>query len=103
MKKDEILEVIKEIFETKTKKEADEILAKIDSVVEVIGDKLDVKKKATLGKFISIEKKFVEAKPAKDGEITQVINGEKIKKPYHTEAKPAHNEVKIKATKQLNK
>lgn len=105
MKKEELVLLVKELFELGTKVEAEKKLAEIDTLVEAIGEKLESKKKATVGKYLVIEKKHIEAKPAKDGEITRKdkVTGEKIKTPYHTDAKPAHDEIRVKQTRALNK
>lgn len=97
MKKEELVLLVKELFELGTKKEAEAKLADFDKLIEAVGEKLESKKKATLGKFISIEKKFVEAKPEREG------RNPKTGEPITISAKESHIELKIKATNALNK
>lgn len=103
MKKEEILLLAKELFELDSKKEAEAKITEFDKLVKAIAEKLEVGSKAKIGSFIEIAKKHVDAKPAKDGEMTRVIDGVKTKVPYTTEAKPEHDEIRIKQTKLLNK
>lgn len=100
MKKDEVLSIVKELFELGNKKEAEELLAKFDSLIEVVGDKLENDKKATIGKFVSVEKKFVEAKHSDTRTGRNPRTGEPIQIP--AKDTPAHEEVRIKGTKKLN-
>lgn len=99
MKKEEILQLVKEIFKCETKKEAEEYLGSIDTLVETIAEKLEGK--AKVGKYIEVEKKHVEAKHSD----ARVGRNPKTGQPIQIEAKdtPAHDKVTIKATKALGK
>lgn len=57
MKKNEVLEVIKNGLGLKTKKEAGEVLDTIDAVVEVLVDALDSSEKVAMGNYIILHKK----------------------------------------------
>lgn len=87
MKKNEVLEVIKNGLELKTKKEAGEVLATIDAVVEVLVDALDSSEKVNLGNYIVLHKKSL---PAQEG----VAMGKAWKK-------PARDEIVLKRTSKL--
>jgi len=103
IKKDEILTIIKDVYGFSTKKEAETRFCDLDSLIEVISSNLNAGEKVNIGKYLVLEKKHVEAKPSKNGEMTRVIDGVNTKVPYTTEAKPEHDEVRLKSTKQLNK
>lgn len=93
MNKNEILETLREEVEKDgvrvftSKKEVEEFIKTVDLASEVISRKLEVDAKAKLGKYIVIEKRAVEEK---SGEINGVAY-----------TKPAHNAIKIKATKAI--
>ena len=57
MKKNEVLEVIKNGLDLKSKKEAGEVLNTIDAVIEVLVDALDAGEKVALGNYIILNKK----------------------------------------------
>ena len=101
MNKAEILELVKGLFKCETKKEAEEYLVSVDTLVEAIAEKLEVKGKAKIGKYIEIEKKHVEAKHLDARVGRNPRTGEDIQIPEKDTI--AHDEVKIKGSKGLNK
>lgn len=101
MKKDEILQLVKEIFKCETKKDAEEYLGSIDTLVETIAEKLEIKGKTKIGKYIEVEKKHVEAKHTDARIGRNPSNGAEIQIPAKDTV--AHDEIKIKGTKALNK
>lgn len=101
MKKEELVLLVKELFELESKKEAEAKLAEFDTLVKAVVDKLEVGQKAKVGSFVEIEKKHVEAKH-KDARVGR---NPKTGAPVNIDAKdiPAHDLVTVKATKALNK
>lgn len=101
IKKDAILGLIKEEFELGSKREAEELIEKLDKVIETVKLSLKVDEKASIGKYVSIEKRHVEAKHTD----ARVGRNPKTGEPVDIKEKdvPAHDEVKIKGTKALNK
>ena len=93
MNKNELVELIKEVLELKTKKEAVEYIDGFDKVVDAIAEKLEGKVK--LGTYVTFEKKEV---AEKEGEMTRVVDGVKIKTPYTS---PARTEIVVKRTDAL--
>jgi len=101
MKKEQVIEVIKETLGLESKKEAEGKLAEFDKVVKAVTEKLEVKDKARIGSFVEVEKKHVEAKHSD----ARVGRNPKTGEPIQIEAKdtPAYDKVTIKGTKGLNK
>jgi nucleoid DNA-binding protein len=101
MNKAELVLLVKELFELESKKEAELKLAEVDTLVEAIAKKLEDKKKVTVGKYLTVEKKHVEAKHTDARVGRNPSNGE----PINIDAKdyPAYDKVTIKQTKALNK
>jgi len=95
MNKNELVELIKEVLELKTKKEAVEYIDGFDLVVEAITEKLELEGKVKFGKFVTFEKKDV---AEKEGEMTRVIDGVKTKTSY---VSPARTEIVVKRTSAL--
>ena len=93
MNKNELVELIKEVLELKTKKEAVEYIDGFDKVVDAITEKLEGKVK--LGTYVTFEKKAV---AEKEGEMTRVVDGVKVKTPYTS---PARVEIVVKRTDAL--
>ncbi len=91
MKKEQIVEMVKELFGCATKKEAEEMLGKFDILVKGVSDKLEVGAKAKVGNFVEVSKVHVDAKTARNPKTGEAIAvAEKIV-------------TKVKATKALNK
>jgi nucleoid DNA-binding protein len=101
MKKEQVLDLTKEVLELGSKKEVEAKLAEFDKLVKAFAEKLEVGDKAKLGSFIEIEKKHVEAKHTDARVGRNPRTGESIQIP--AKDTPAHDEVKIKATKALSK
>ena len=95
MNKNELVELIKEVLELKTKKEAVEYIDGFDKVVDAITGKLELEGKVKLGTYVTFEKKDVAEKV---GEMTRVIDGVKVKTPYTS---PARTEIVVKRTDAL--
>ena len=93
MNKNELVELIKEVLELKTKKEAVEYIDGFDKVVDAITEKLEGKVK--FGTYVTLEKKDVAEKV---GEMTRVVDGVKVKTPYTS---PARTEIVVKRTDAL--
>lgn len=89
MKKNEVLDVIKNGLELKSKKEAGELLNTIDLVVEALVDALDPSEKVAIGSYIVLEKKSL---PAQEG----VAMGK-------TWSKPAREEMMVKRSARLKR
>ena len=64
MKKNEVLEVIKNGLGLKTNKEAGEVLDTIDAVIEVLVEALDSSEKVAMGNYIILHKKSM---PRREG------------------------------------
>jgi len=101
MKKDEILQMVKDLFKCETKKEAEEYLVSVDTLVEAIAEKLEVKGKAKIGKYIEIEKKHIEAKHSDARVGRNPRTGAEIQIPAKDVL--AYDKVTIKGSKGLNK
>lgn len=101
MKKEQVVELVKETLGLESKKEAEGKLAEFDKIVKAVAEKLEVDDKAKIGLFVELEKKHVEAKHTD----ARVGRNPKTGQPVNIEAKdtPAHDKVAVKATKQLNK
>jgi len=99
MIKDEVLQIVKELFKCETKKEAEEYLVSVDTLVEAIAKKLEGK--AKIGKYIEVEKKHVEAKHSDARVGRNPSTGAEIQIP--AKDKDAYDKVTIKATNKLNK
>jgi nucleoid DNA-binding protein len=101
IKKDTIIGLIKDKFELSSKKEAEELLEKLDKVIETVKLSLKVDEKANIGKYLVAEKKHIEAKHT-DAKIGR---NPRTGEPVDIKEKdiPAHDEIKIKSTKALNK
>ena len=95
MNKPELVELIKETLELKTKKEAETFIENFDDVVVAISEKLEIDDKVKVGNYVTFEKKDVKAKT---GEMTRVVGGVKVKTPYES---PARVEIVIKRTDAL--
>jgi hypothetical protein len=80
MKKEQIVEMVKELFGCATKKEAEEMLVKFDSLVKGVSDKLEVGAKAKLG-ALTLEKSVTKGRT---GEMTMKDG---TKKPWTSEDK----------------
>lgn len=94
MKKEQVLELLINTFEeVANKKEAETMLKVVDDVIEVVGKTLGEDESATVGKYLKIENKLVGARSG-----VSKIGG--VEKQW---SKPEHREIKIKATKSLNK
>jgi nucleoid DNA-binding protein len=101
IKKDEILTIIKNVYNLSSNKEAETRFCDLDSLIEVISSNLNAGEKVNIGKYLVIEKKHVDAKH-KDARVGRnPKTGESI----HIQAKdvPAHDIVTVKASKALNK
>lgn len=84
MKKNQLVELVKNALALETKKEAEGFLAEVDAVMEALANGLEVGDKAKLGNHVVVEKVHVEAK-----------EGVAMGKPYKSEAKDV---LKIKLT-----
>jgi integration host factor subunit beta len=91
MKKEELVLLVKELFELGTKVEAEKKLAEVDTLVKAIADKLEVGQKVKVGNFIEVAKVHVDAKTARNPKTGEAI------------AVPEKIVTKVKATKSLNK
>jgi hypothetical protein len=104
IKKDKKVELLTQGLEFKSKAEqgrlADQIEKEVADKLQLLFDGLAVGESVQFA-GLKIEFKHVEARPAKDGEITKKdkVTGEKTKTPYHTDAKPAHDEFRVKLVK----
>ena len=92
MNKPELVELVKEVLELKTKKDAETFIGDFDTVVEAISKKLEVGDKVKFGTYETFEKKEV---AEKTGEMIRVIDGVKTKVPYTSDAR---TEIVIKRT-----
>ena len=101
MKKEQVVELVKETLGLESKKEAEGKLAEFDKIVKAVAEKLEDKDKAKIGLFIEVEKKHVEAKHTD----ARVGRNPKTGAPVDIEAKdyPAFDKVTVKATKALGK
>ena len=89
MKKNEVLEIIKNGLELKTKKEANEVLDTVDAVIEVLANALEPSDKVNVGNYFYIQRKSI---PTKEGMCAG--------KPYVVEA---HDEIVIKRLGKMKK
>ncbi len=98
MKKADLLALTVETLGFEKKKEAEDFLAKIDTLVKAVADEGS---KTKIGEYIEIEKVHVEEKHRE----ARVGRNPRTGEPVNIDAKdvPAHDEVKIKGTKALNK
>lgn len=101
IKKDAIIGLIKEEFELGSKREAEELIEKLDKVIETVKLSLRVDEKASIGKYVSIEKRHIEAKHTDARVGRNPRTGESLQIP--AKDVPAHDVVTVKATKALNK
>jgi DNA-binding protein HU-beta len=101
MKKDELVVLVKELFKLETKKEAEAKLDEVDTLIKAVADELEVDSKATVGKYLTVEKKHVEAKDKEAREGRNPKTGQPVQIP--AKHIPAHDVVSVKATKALNK
>ena len=101
MKKEQVLEVIKETLGLEGKKETENKFAEFDKIIKAVVEKLELGDKAKIGSFLEVEKKHVEAKHTDARVGRNPSNGN----PINIDAKdyPAYDKVTIKATKALNK
>jgi DNA-binding protein HU-beta len=98
MKKADLLTFTVETLGFEKKKEAEDFLAKVDKLVKAVADEGS---KTKIGEYIEVEKVHVEAKHKEAREGRNPRTGETLQIP--AKDIPAHDEVKIKATKALSK
>lgn len=91
MKKEDLVLILKEGFELGSKKEANDILADIDTAIELLMANLEVGDSVSLGKYIKLEKRQKEATTARNPKTGETINI------------PAKVVVKLKATAPLKR
>ena len=101
IKKDEILTIIKDVYGLATKKEAETRFCDLDSLIEVVSSNLQAGEKVNIGKYLTVEKKRVEAKHTD----ARVGRNPSTGQPVDIKAKdvPAHDVVTVKQTKALAK
>jgi nucleoid DNA-binding protein len=97
MKKSDLLTFTVETLGFEKKKDAEEFLLKIDTLVKAVADEGS---KTKIGEYIEIEKKHVEAKHKDARKGRNPRTKEVIDIPEKDI--PAHDEIKIKATKKIN-
>ena len=91
LKKEQVVEVVKEVLELGSKKEAEAKLSEIDTIVKAVAEKLAVGDKARIGSFLEVEFKHVDAKTARNPKTGEAIS-------------VAEKDIyKVKGTKALNK
>lgn len=98
MKKADLLTFTVEVLGLEKKKDAEEFLSKIDKLVKAVADEGS---KTKIGEYIEIEKVHVEEKHREARVGRNPKTGEALQIP--AKDIPAHDEVKIKHTKALNK
>lgn len=97
MKKADLLALTVETLGFEKKKEAEDFIAKVDKLVKAVADEGS---KTKIGEYIEVEKVHVEEKHREAREGRNPRTKETIQIPAKTI--PAHDEVKIKATKKIN-
>lgn len=97
MKKAELLTFTMETLGFEKKKEAEEFLAKVDTLVKAVANEGS---KTKIGEYIEVEKVHVEAKHKE----ARVGRNPRTGEPVDIKEKNilAHDEVKIKGTKKIN-
>jgi len=101
MKKEQVMEVIKETLGLESKKETEGKFAEFDKIIKAVVEKLEVGDKAKIGSYLEVEKKHMEAKHTD----ARVGRNPRTKEAINIDAKdyPAFDKVTIKATKALSK
>lgn len=95
LKKEVLVDVVKEALELKTKKSAEDFVANFDVVVDAVIDRLGVDEGIKLGSYIRVEKVMQDEKEVPE----RTLNG--VTYPSHTA--PAKEVVKIKKTSAVNR
>lgn len=95
LKKETLVEVVKEALELKTKKSAEDFLADFDKVVDAVIDTLEVNEGIKLGSYIRVERVIQNEREMAE----KTLNGVTI--PAHTV--PAKEVIRIKQTSKVKK
>ena len=95
LKKEVLVDVVKEALELKTKKSAEDFVANFDVVMDEVIDRLGADEGIKLGSYIRVEKVMQDEKEIPE----RTLNG--VTYPAHTA--PAKEVVKIKKTSAVNK
>ena len=95
LKKEVLVDVVKEALELKTKKSAEDFVANFDVVVDAVIDRLGVDEGIKLGSYIRVETVMQDEKEVPE----RTLNG--VTYPAHTA--PAKEIVKIKKTSAVNR
>ena len=95
LKKEILVETVKEALELKTKKSAEDFVANLDVVVDAVIDRLGVNEGIKLGSYIRVEKVMQDEKEIPERTLKGVTY------PKHTA--PAKEVVKIKKTSIVNR
>ena len=95
LKKEVLVDVVKEALELKTKKSAEDFVANFDVVMDAVIDRLEANEGIKLGSYIRVEKVMQDEKEIPE----RTLNG--VTYPAHTA--PAKEVVKIKKTSAVNK
>lgn len=95
LKKEVLVDVVKEALELKTKKSAEDFVANFDVVMDAVIDRLGADEGIKLGSYIRVEKVMQDEKEIPE----RTLNG--VTYPAHTA--PAKEVVKIKKTSAVNK
>lgn len=95
LKKETLVEVVKDALELKTKKSAEDFVADLDKVVDAVVDTLEVNEGIKLGSYIRVEKVIQSEREMAE----KTLNGTVI--PAHTV--PAKEVIRIKKTGKVNK
>ena len=98
MKKSDLLAFTVETLGFEKKKEAEDFLAKVDKLVKAVADEGS---KTKIGEYIEVEKVHVAEKHREAREGRNPRTGEPVQ--IQAKTTPAHDEIKIKATKALSK
>ena len=95
LKKEVLVDVVKEALELKTKNSAEDFVANFDVVMDAVIDRLGADEGIKLGSYIRVEKVMQDEKEIPE----RTLNG--VTYPAHTA--PAKEVVKIKKTSAVNK
>ena len=95
LKKEVLVDVVKEALELKTKKSAEDFVANFDVVMDAVIDRLGADEGIKLGSYIRVEKVMQNEKEIPE----RTLNG--VTYPAHTA--PAKEVVKIKKTSAVNR
>ena len=95
LKKEVLVDIVKEALELKTKKSAEDFVANFDVVMDAVIDRLGADEGIKLGSYIRVEKVMQDEKEIPE----RTLNG--VTYPAHTA--PAKEVVKIKKTSAVNK